>query len=435
VTVTGTNFGASQGGSTVTFNGTAALLSDITGWADTSITVKVPAGATSGNVVVTVNGVPSNGFGFVVLAPAPSISSFTPISGPVGTVVTINGSNLSNASSVTIGTVAAAIGTNSANQIQATVGNGATTGLVAVTTPGGTADSSLDTPANFTVTIVSTPPTITSFTPTSGGSGTLVTINGANFTGTTAVKFNTTSALFNFVSDSQLTATVPAGATTGPISVTNGSGTTDTTNLNPANFTITRVKDITFEAASLTGTSGFGSTTGTVTLETGSPLKGADSMTIATGTSYGTQSYTATDEIFISLYVRIGAIPAGQVRLLRIASGSTTLGVITLEKTTGAITLRNGTTAVGVASAPLTPGTLYRIGFHQKKGAGSDAVLEGFIATGDAAFGAPFASSSTQTLTTQTDSVQIGATTGTAGNMTLDDIRLDTGSMPGPSVP
>ena len=90
---------------------------------------------------------------------------------------------------------------------------------------------------------------------------------------------------------------------------------------------------------------------------------------------------------------------------------------------------------MGVASAPLTPGTLYRIGIHQKKGAGSDAVLEGFIATGDAAFAAPFASSSTQTFTTQADLVQIGATTGTAGSMTLDDVRLDTGSMPGPSVP
>jgi len=80
-------------------------------------------------------------------------------------------------------------------------------------------------------------------------------------------------------------------------------------------------------------------------------------------------------------------------------------------------------------------GTLYRIGIHQKKGTGGNAVLEGFIATGDAAFTTPFATSSTQTFTTQADSVQIGATTGTAGSMTIDDIRLDTGSMPGPSIP
>ena len=158
-------------------------------------------------------------------------------------------------------------------------------------------------------------------------------------------------------------------------------------------------------------------------------------MTVATGTSYGTQTYTATDEIFLSLYVRIGAIPAGQVRLVRIASGSTTLGVITLEKATGSITLRNGTTAVGVASAPLTPGTVYRIGIHQKKGTGSNGILEGFLASGDSAFGSAFASSNTQTLTSRTDTVQIGSTTGTVGSLTLDDIRLDTGSMPGPSIP
>jgi len=362
------------------------------------------------------------------------ISSFTPTNGPVGTLVTINGLNLSNASSVTIGGVAAAIGTNTATQIQATVGNSASTGLVTVTTPGGTADSSLDTPANFTVTIVSNPPSITSFTPTSGGAGTLVTINGVNFTGTTSVTFNGTSATFNFVSDSQLTATVPAGATTGPISVTNGSGTTDTTNLNPANFSITRVKDITFETGSLTGTSGFGSTTGTVTLETGSPLKGADSMTVATGTSFGTQSYTATDEIFISLYVRLAAIPAGQVRVVRITDAGTSVGALTLE-TTGKLTLRSGTTSIAATPTALVVGTLYRIGIHQKKGTGGNAVLEGFIATGDAAFTTPFATSSTQTFTTQADSVQIGATTGTAGSMTIDDIRLDTGSMPGPSIP
>ena len=417
------------------FNGTSATSFTVDN--DGQITAAVPSGATSGPIsVTTVTGTGTSASSFAVTPPAPVISSFTPTNGPVGTLVTINGLNLSNASSVTIGGVAAAIGTNSATQIQATVGNGAATGpaLIFVTTPGGTADSSLDTPANFTVTVVSNPPSITSFTPTSGGAGTVVTVNGVNFTGTTSVTFNGTSATFNFVSDSQLTATVPAGATTGPISVTNGSGTTDTTNLNPANFSITRVKDITFEAGSLTGTSGFGSTTGTVTLETGSPLKGADSMTVATGTSFGTQSYTATDEIFISLYVRLAAIPAGQVRVVRITDAGTSVGALTLE-TTGKLTLRSGTTSIAATPTALVVGTLYRIGIHQKKGTGSNAVLEGFIATGDAAFTTPFATSSTQTFTTQADSVQIGATTGTAGSMTIDDIRLDTGSMPGPSIP
>jgi hypothetical protein len=63
VTVTGTNFGTSQGTSTVTFNGTAATP---TSWSATRILTPVPAGATSGNLVVGVGGVPSNGVNFTV---------------------------------------------------------------------------------------------------------------------------------------------------------------------------------------------------------------------------------------------------------------------------------------------------------------------------------------------------------------------------------
>jgi RHS repeat-associated protein len=63
VTVTGTNFGSTQGTSTVTFNGTAATASS---WNATSIVTKVPSGATTGNVVVTLQGVGSNGATFTV---------------------------------------------------------------------------------------------------------------------------------------------------------------------------------------------------------------------------------------------------------------------------------------------------------------------------------------------------------------------------------
>ena len=63
VTITGSGFGATQGSSTVTFNGvTGAPLI----WSDGSITVVVPAGATTGNVVVTVGGPASNGVIFAV---------------------------------------------------------------------------------------------------------------------------------------------------------------------------------------------------------------------------------------------------------------------------------------------------------------------------------------------------------------------------------
>src|SRR2546430_11666845 len=58
VTVSGSNFGATQGTSTVTFNGVSAVTA--TSWSDTQIVVVVPGGATTGPVVITVNGVASN---------------------------------------------------------------------------------------------------------------------------------------------------------------------------------------------------------------------------------------------------------------------------------------------------------------------------------------------------------------------------------------
>lgn len=66
VTISGMNFGATQGGSTVTFNG---VLSSVLNWTNTSINTTVPVGATTGPVVVTVNGVSSNGVVFTVNNP------------------------------------------------------------------------------------------------------------------------------------------------------------------------------------------------------------------------------------------------------------------------------------------------------------------------------------------------------------------------------
>src|SRR5262249_29575885 len=58
LTITGFNFGSTQGTSTVTFNG---LTASVSSWSSTSIVTTVPLGATSGNVVVTVDGLTSSG--------------------------------------------------------------------------------------------------------------------------------------------------------------------------------------------------------------------------------------------------------------------------------------------------------------------------------------------------------------------------------------
>lgn len=74
-------------------------------------------------------------------ASSPTISSLSPSSGCIGSSLTINGTNLTGATSVTIGgTPVSSITSNSSTQIVAVVGSG-TTGTVSVTTPNGTATS------------------------------------------------------------------------------------------------------------------------------------------------------------------------------------------------------------------------------------------------------------------------------------------------------
>ena len=206
------------GATSVTFNGTSATFTVNSG---SKITATVPSGATTGKISVikpTGTATTSNDFTVTTSSGSPTISGFSPNSGPVGTSVTINGSNLSGVNSVKFNGTSATFTVNSASKITAKVPSGATTGKISVTTPGGTDTSS----ATFTVT---GGPTISGFNPTNGPVGTSVTINGTNFTGATLVKFNGTSATFTINSASKITATVPSGATTGKITVTTPSGT------------------------------------------------------------------------------------------------------------------------------------------------------------------------------------------------------------------
>ena len=210
VTITGTNF---TGATAVSFGGVTATSFTVN--SATSITAVVGIGAT-GNVSVTTPGGTATLAGFTFI-PIPTITSFTPTSGPAGTSVTITGTNFTGATAVSFGGVTATSFTvNSATSITAVVGIGAT-GNVNVTTPGGT--SSL---AGFTFV---PPPTVTAFTPTSGGTGTSITITGTNFTGATAVSFGGVAATsFTVNSATSITAVVGSGVS-GNVSVTTPGGT------------------------------------------------------------------------------------------------------------------------------------------------------------------------------------------------------------------
>ena len=116
----------------------------------------MPSGATTGKVgVTTTAGAASSATDFVVTTPVPppTISSFTPASGPVGATITIGGMNFNGATEVTFnGIPADSFTVDSATQICAVVPNGATTGKIGVTTAAGVVSSA----ANFVVTAPAT---------------------------------------------------------------------------------------------------------------------------------------------------------------------------------------------------------------------------------------------------------------------------------------
>jgi gliding motility-associated-like protein len=141
--------------------------------------------------------------------------------GPQDWSMTINGINVGNG---TIGITGAAIGNTAvANPVTGLTGTVTVVISLGNTTGNGTFRLD-DFTLNGTVTSTCTAATITSFLPMTGPQNTLVTINGSGFmagSGTSAVKFNNIAAgSFTVVSDNAIKAYLPAGNTSGTISVT-----------------------------------------------------------------------------------------------------------------------------------------------------------------------------------------------------------------------
>lgn len=147
--------------------------------------------------------------------------------GSAGQTVEILGQGFTGTSSVKFGTGSAAFKIVSDTYMTATVPDDGTTGFVTVTTASGTLTSS----KSFFVV-----PVISSIAPTSGPAGTQVAITGSGFTGTTTVKFGGVKATaFTVNSGTSITATVPAGAKTGKVSVTTAGGSVSSKDV----FTVT----------------------------------------------------------------------------------------------------------------------------------------------------------------------------------------------------
>ena len=216
VTISGSNFGAAQGTSTVKFNGT--LASAITSWNASQIVASVPNGATTGPVSLVVNSVQSvcsANCQFTVINPV--INSLSPPSAPLGGSVTVSGSGFGSSqasSQVQFNGISANVTSWSDTSVTAVVPSTATTGPVNVLNSGVMSNS-----AQFTLIEALS---VTSASPLIGSVGSSVTITGVGFgsaqSNSTASFYGATAAVTSW-SDTQIVATVPAGAGSGPVSV------------------------------------------------------------------------------------------------------------------------------------------------------------------------------------------------------------------------
>ena len=272
------------------------------------------------NVVVTNTDGKSGSLpnGFTVMPPpaAPTFTRIAPPNGPIAGVtgVTITGTNLAGATSVTFGTAAATnVTVVSDTSITATTpGHAAGAVDVVITTPNGTATGT----GAYTYGAAPTFSSITpSIGPTIGGTG--VTITGTNLAGVTSVTFGGTAATgVTGVSDTTIAATTPfhaAGLVNVVVTTPNGT----VTGTNAYNYTTTAAPTFT-SIAPATG-----------------PVAGGTAITI-TGTNFVAGGL---------LGVRIGGVPATSV----VRSSATTITAVTPAGTAGAkdvvITNNDGQTA------------------------------------------------------------------------------------------
>lgn len=159
---------------------------------------------------------------------APTITSVSPTTAVRGASITLTGTAFTGATQVQFHGVTASFTVQSDTQISAVVPTGVSNGTVTVKTPAGTATSA----SSFTV-APSPTPVLNTVAPATGPIGTGVSLTGSGFTGASSVTFGGQASTFTVVSDSQITTTVPPGATSGNVVVTTPGGTTS-----PQTFTI-----------------------------------------------------------------------------------------------------------------------------------------------------------------------------------------------------
>ncbi|MGA7832851.1 MAG: IPT/TIG domain-containing protein [Terracidiphilus sp.] len=217
----------------------------------TQLTASIPATlvASAGTVSVTIASTAgvSSPSAFTVIPPPPTITGLNPTLAIAGSsfALTINGANFTPASTSKLG--ATTLQTTYVSDTQLIAGVPASlvpsAGTASVTVSNASGSSS-----EVPLSVNPPAPTISSLSPTTavaGGAAFTLTVNGANLTSTATVNWGGTALVTNFVSATQVSATVPdtliasAGTASVTVSTVSGSSSGATFTINPPPPTIT----------------------------------------------------------------------------------------------------------------------------------------------------------------------------------------------------
>jgi len=199
-------------------------------------------------------------------------------------------------------------------------------------------------------------PAITSFSPGSGVVGSSVVVRGSNFTGATSVLINGTAAAFVVNSDGQLTATVPAGATSGAITVVGPVANATGTATSGTNFAVLpHLTGTVFDDVNYGGGAGRSLATATSSAPTFTSL-GRPGATVELYLGGALAATTTTDASGVYRFYNLDAgtytvrVVSGTVSSRR--AGSTTAGLLSIVTYQGTTTDQVGGPNPALPDAP-----------------------------------------------------------------------------------